>query len=546
MKYIITTLTLFIGLQLCAQNIYDGRLTNDTIQSSEEGEAHIAMSSLDSNKMVMGFMQLNSGLSFKIYQTENGGDSWIESTFHTNDIVAVDYPAYSIIGGGDIIFAYDVNGDIYCSWIYLLADLDLPAPLDECIWTAYWAKSTDNGNSFTLEPGTNHFFGRGKINLNGGLSVLDFEDGICDRQWMAIDQSGGVHHNKLYVGYINYPFVTANSGLKVKTKASGQNSFSTENTAYTGNGQLTNIMVDGNGVLHYSFCNIISNQVFHVSSSDGGQTFSNTHLITNGVRLMPQSNRFINDRENAAPSLTIDGDNILHLVWSDFPENIFPKSYYSKSLDGGVNWTVPIELSTLFSDHVFMPVVSSRQNKVTIGANVLDNDKKSSYYFITSENNGLNFNSPVKVSSDITDFGTIGQTGFVGDYSSGVRSGCKVYSLWTDCRTGNCKQYVSSFDECLALGITEVTPVNGGFNLLKIYPIPTQDNLNLSVESNSPRKINLTVFNLKGQEVFKTERDLLEGKNDFNISLEKLITGPYIIKLSDEDNTFITRVIEKQ
>jgi hypothetical protein len=46
--------------------------------SDQEGEAHIAINPLDSNKLVVGFMQTGSAVGFKIFHSSNGGDSWQE------------------------------------------------------------------------------------------------------------------------------------------------------------------------------------------------------------------------------------------------------------------------------------------------------------------------------------------------------------------------------------------------------------------------------------------------------------------------------------
>lgn len=537
MLFLVGTFTL-----LNAQT-YDSSISGNVTVSTDEGEAHIAINPIDSSEMVMGYMELSTGaLDFKIYHSSNAGNSWQISTLDTRTVISTDFPSYSIAGGGDIIFAYDNNGDLYCSWINLLVDLTSPSPLDTALWVSYWAKSTDNGATFTLSNGADRFFGQGKVGLSGGLTVRNYLDGVCDRQWMAVDLTNGTRQNDLYIAYINYPFNAAQTGLKVKVKGANQTAFSAERTAYLGSGQLTNIGVDSNGVLHYSFCDIASNEVYHTSSSNGGTTFSAPHLISSGNNLFGGSTTAINGRENSAPSLAIDGTNKLHLVWGDFPANQTPDAYYSSSTNGGVSWSTRTDLTSLFgTGTVFMPVVSSKNNHVTIGAYVLDTTNKAEYYIVSSSDNGVTFSTPVKVSSGITDFNAVGTTPFIGDYSSSVRTNCNIYSLWTDCRNNGCKQYIAKYNECLTTGVVELTPVESSFELINSFPVPANDHLNFIVSSEIADELLIEFYNGVGQRVLSEKKTLVSGKNELRVELGSLKSGMYTMKLTNKSNTFVTR-----
>lgn len=533
-----------------SQDIYDGTVSATSSQN-DEGEAHIAINFSDSNQMVLGFMETgNTALNFQIYHSDDKGGSWKKSEFDTKDAVATDFPGYEVIGGGDVVFAYDKTGKLYCTWIYLLSNPTLSTPFDSCIWASYWAESTNNGKNFTLSNGQERLWGYGKLQLSaaGGVqSIYNVADGVCDRQWLAVDYSNGVNENKLYVGYLNYPSNLQQTGLRIKSKAQNQTSFSSASNAYSGNGHLTSIIVDDNGTLHYVFANIASNDLYHVSSTDGGQTFSAPHLIANGDRLMPQSNHLVNNRENAAPSFAIDGAGNLHVVWNDFPSgNTFPTAYYAKSTDRGLNWDAPESLETIFNGNVFMPVVSAIKNRVTIGANVLDNDKKSSYFIATSMDNGDTYTESVKMSSGLTDYGLAGfKQKFVGDYSSAVRTECEVYSLWTDCRSGDCRQYVAKYNECIATGVVELSPIKSGFSDLSIFPVPANNFLTVLVENEHSDDLIAEIISLEGKQMLKKQIHVEEGKNRFELDLDKLTSGQYILKITNEEGVFQTKAFTK-
>jgi len=216
-KFLLPLFLSLIPLLTSAQ--YDKKVSNSTSSSSDEGEADIAISPVDTNKMVIGFMQSSpSSVVFKLYNSSDGGTIWSASTLNPLTIATNEFTGYHVIGGGDILLAYDKTGKLYCSWIYLL--LPPSQNIDSCRWVSYWAYSTDNGNTFTLEPGNSHFWGQGIINPQT-QNVANFADGICDRNWLACDLTNGPNANNLYVGYINYPSDIQNTGLKVKVLSPG-------------------------------------------------------------------------------------------------------------------------------------------------------------------------------------------------------------------------------------------------------------------------------------------------------------------------------------
>ncbi|PCJ38480.1 MAG: hypothetical protein COA99_11945 [Moraxellaceae bacterium] len=528
----------------------DDQISSSTNSANDEGEAHIAMNPIDSNELVMGYMELpmTAAIGFNIHTSQDGGDTWQSSLFDPVAAVGQQVPNYDLIGGGDIVFAYDNTGKLYCSWITLWADMSLPSPLDSCLWLASWAYSNDNGMNFIMESGGDQYFAEGKINVNGALTIHNYKDGIADRQWMAVDLSNGPNENNLYVGFIHYPPNMSQTGLKVRTKQEGQNSFSPVQTAFSGSGQLTNIATDANGDLHYTFADLGNNNIYHVSSADGGQTFSTNHLIYQGQNLFPMSNHKINGRENSAPSLAIDGDNNLHLVWGDFPlgQNQ-PVSFYSKSIDGGITWSTPEDLETIFGNKVFMPVVSAKANRVSIGGNVLNANDSSSYAIALSNDMGGNYAVPVTVSSGITDFGTLGIAPFIGDYSSSARSYCSIYSLWTDCRTGGngCKQYIAKYDQCANVGVVELTPVESPFSVV-LYPNPVGNNLNINIESEINGVIITTLYDLQGKVILQENQNVALGITKVSVDTSELESGYYMIRLQDETGVYITRKFEKQ
>ncbi len=552
-------MTLMLGIVVAVANSqgYDTSVSGSTNAQQDEGEAHIAINPLDSAQMVLGFMEIapDGLVNFEIYSSSDEGNSWQASSF---DPIAFmqngDLNGYDQIGGGDIVFAYDQSGTLYCSWITLWADLSSTSPFDSCLWKSSWAQSTDNGVTFSTAAGTDKYFAEGLIDVQGAITVLDSADGIADRQWMVVDQTNGPNANKLYVGYINYPYEIANTGLKIKTKLPSETGFSEASVAYLGSGQFTNIQMDSEGVLHYTFVDFDSNHIYHVSSDDGGQTFSDAHLIANGQNVFPENAFKISDRENAAPSLAIDGENDLHLVWADFPfGDPLPATFYSQSTDGGQTWSTPLPLSDIFGHEAFMPVVSAHKNRVSIGAHIFEEDKKTAYYVALSNDYGSSFEDTVRMSSAITDFNTVSPFRFVGDYSSSVRTYCNIYSLWTDCASNGCKQYVAKYDQCAAdtvdtlinVGLWELTPVNSEFRFVNLFPNPATDHVQLLLDSDVSGKATLEIMDVSGKTLRQQAEGLQPGENRFDVNTSDLAPGQYFLRFTDPSGTFLTKAFRK-
>jgi len=148
---------ILLTTSLTAQ-IYDKKLTSVVASGNSEGEACMAIDPLDSNRMVIGFMESTStDLLFRTYYSTDAGNSWTLSNFNFKSTLAADYPGRSVAGGGDILLAYDKNGKLYSTWLYAT----VTPSFDTLGFSVLWAESTDGGVNFTMQPGANHIMGWG-------------------------------------------------------------------------------------------------------------------------------------------------------------------------------------------------------------------------------------------------------------------------------------------------------------------------------------------------------------------------------------------------
>ena len=507
-----------------------------------EAEAHIAINPSDSNQMAVGYMEQNNGLSFKIYYSTDAGNTWTPSSFNAPAMSSPLLPGAAIAGGGDIILAYDKTGKLYASWIYLY----YKQVVDSALFTGFWASSLDSGQSFQFENINNddEFFGRGVL-TNQLQNITSLQDGICDRQWMAVDHSNGSNTNRLYLGCVNY--TNSFGGLKVRSKSPTSSGFGNFTTAVAGSYQLSNLGVDGNGVLHYSFAQTDSPfGIYHISSSDGGNTFSNLHTVSSSLDPFPAAPHYVNDRENAAPSLAIDGDNNLHIAWTDYPANQAPQAYYARSTDGGTTWSTPLDLSAQLGLGTFFANVSAHGNKVSLSTYGLDGTKKSDYYLMVSNDNGQTLSPAVKLTSQQSDFGNFATTDFPGDYTSSARTSCRTFSVWADLSSGGQpKLYLSKYTDCAPVGFQELTTINSPFQLISLYPNPANNFINVALKSKNNYRANIGIYSMDGKKLAIQEYPLKKGKNSIRLDINSLANGYYYIIIKDKVGNKISRLFSK-
>ncbi len=521
-----------------------GAVSGVTDPTVNEAEAHITINPSDTNQMAVGYMEGTSGgLQFAIYYSTDAGDSWTRSTFDASSMCSPIYPGALLAGGGDIILAYDQTGKLYASWIYLYYDINT----DSAYFSGFWASSLDSGQSFQFEnPGTEDiYYGRG-ILYNGFSNVLNDYQGVCDRQWMAVDHSSGSAANTLYVGYVN--FTNTFSGMRIRAKHPDSTGFASQQTAVTGDYQFTNIAVDQNGVVHYT-CAQLSHpfDLWHISSTDGGMTFSSPHRVGPLSNPFPQSNFYVNDRENAAPSLAIDGSGNLHVAWTDFPgSGAAPTAFYARSTDGGLTWSAPLDLSAILSQGTFFANVTAWGDKVSISTYDIDTNKQADYYLLLSTDNGLNFGAPIKLTNQQSDFASFPMSDFAGDYTSSARTDCRTFSVWSDFRnSGQPKLYLSKYTDCYPDGYQELSTINSPFQITALYPNPAQETLSIQIESIENVEVDVTIYDLLGKQISLQSLIIQSGTNTTKLSTRNYAAGQYILSLTDDKGNKITRQISK-
>jgi hypothetical protein len=121
---------------------------------------------------------------------------------------------------------------------------------------------------------------------------------------------------------------------------------------------------------------------------------------------------------------------------------------------------------------------------------------------------------------------------------NGATSASQCYSLKISTSSSN---FRTTGDEEEGISTKEI--IAEEVPLLKLYPNPAQDNLNIEFMSEANAQATVSVFDMTGRKVLGIEKETTEGINLLNLNTANLVKGNYIFQIQNNGETLHQRFV---
>ncbi|MEI8006072.1 MAG: T9SS type A sorting domain-containing protein [Bacteroidota bacterium] len=400
-------------------------------------------------------------------------------------------------------------------------------------------------NSLTLDASNNYLCkvfksGNGGANWDGGV---DAHGG--DKQWMAIDRSGGPGTGNIYADWNSY-FTSCPSGSFTRSTDNGAN-FG-DCTPLPGTPYWGTVAIGNNGEVYISGTSDVYGSAI-VLKSTGAQypdSIPNWHVATvnfdgqlmygsrlNPVGLTGQVSTSV-DRSSGAPNGNVYVlASVLRYINSDSADVMF-----SRSTDGGLTFSMPVRVNDDQSstNYQWFGTMSVAPNG-RIDATWLDTRDSppdslfSALYYSYSVDQGTTWSANQKLSPLFSSRVGWPQQAKMGDYVAMISDNNKAYLAWTNTLNGEEDVYFSTIQP-FATGIGSNADNGSGFSVSS-YPNPFSDHATVDYYLPENDFINLSLIDICGKEIRTMVSGYQEkGAHLVNLSGADIPRGYYFIRLT--------------
>ena len=492
--------------------------SGNNIVGDAANEPSIAIDPTNPNKMVIGWRQfdnVNSNFRQAGYgYTTNGGQSWTFPGKINPGIFRSD-PVLDFDTAGNFYYnSLTANGSLYTTKVY---------------------KSTDGGA--TWDAG---------VNAKGG-----------DKQWMAIDRSGGVGTGNIYSSWTSY-YSSCQPGFFTRSVNGGtsfQNCTEIPDNPYWGS-----MTVGPDGELYVVGASNNSGVVVAKSTTAQNPSGTVSWDFTTQVDL----DGYITGQDPINP-LGILGQADIAVDPSDGPghgnvyvlasvarsSNSDPADVmFAKSTDGGLTWGNPIRINTDLGTSRYqwfgtMSVApNGRIDVIWLDTRLAPSNNlyKSALYYSYSDDQGVTWSINKKLSELFDPHLGWPQQEKMGDYYDMVSDDEGTHLAWANTLNGEQDVYYTHIIPTI-VGMDE----NQEYNNLSLssYPNPFRAQTTIRYEIPADCSVKIAICNLYGAEIRTlVDKSQPAGTYTVNFSDEPLPAGFYICRLSAGAQTATTRLIK--
>jgi hypothetical protein len=282
---------------------------------------------------------------------------------------------------------------------------------------------------------------------------------LADKPWITVDTSGGPSDGTVYVTYDTFSLSAGATGAGVDLIRStdGGVTYSPPLLAIK-QGFFSGVAVDAQGRVFVSSLtpgrSRTSSNIAVAVSSDGGVTFHG-HEIATSVSLAPSPLPGNSFRYFTVPQIAADNRSV-YFVWDDYARGN-SNVMFTDSTDGGVTWTIPLQINDVITGQHFFSTISVSGGTISIAwydsrLGQLSNGTITALdvFYANSKDGGLTFSPNIRITStsfnpnivERADFGD--PEIFMGDYIQIAASPNAAHVIWTDNRDA-CSNMVPFF-----------------------------------------------------------------------------------------------------
>ena len=405
-------------------------------------------------------------------------------------------------------------------------------------------------NSLTLVNNTDYLC-RVFKSSNGGASWdggVDAHGG--DKQWMAIDRTGGAGKGNIYCDW-NYSFTSCYTGAFTRSTDDGA-SFG-DCTNLPGDPYWGTVAIGNNGEVYISGKSDIFGGLIFLRSTNvqnpGSVPDWQTTLINldgqlnygsrlNPVGLTGQMSTAVDHSGGATNGYLYVLASVLRYSNGDSADVMF-----SRSINGGLTWSSPVRVNDDQSttNYQWFGTMSVAPNG-RIDATWLDTRDSppdslfSALYYSYSVDQGTTWSANQKLSPSFSS--RLGWPGIgplqqqkMGDYVAMISDNSRAYLAWTNTLNGEEDVYFSTIQP-YATGIGSNADNGSGFSV-SAYPNPFSDHSTVDYYLPEGGFINLSLVNICGKEIRTMFSGYQEkGAHQANLSGSDIPRGYYFIRLT--------------
>jgi len=376
------------------------------------------------------------------YRSVDGGQTWsvilLPGYLGDNSPQGLASPLHGVfLATSDPVLAFDRSGNVYYVGITAAATFSSNSGFN-----LFVAKFINDGADYaftTLLPRSLY--------------------GLADKPWITVDTSGGPRDGTVYVTYDTFSLSggATDAGVALIRSTDGGITYSFPLLAVR-QGFVSGVAVDAQGRVFVSSLtpgrSRTSSNIAVAVSNDGGLAFHG-HEIAASVSLAPSPLPGNSFRFFTIPQIAADSRGA-YIVWDDYAKGN-SNVMFTKSTDGGVTWTSPIQVNDMTTGQHFFSTISVSGGTISIAWYDSRLGELSSgtitaldVFYASSKDGGLTFSPNTRITSTSFNPNTVERADFgdpeifMGDYIQIASSPTTAHVIWADNRDA-CSNVVPFF-----------------------------------------------------------------------------------------------------